>query len=60
MIIPVNIIESETNKIDKATNGLQFSTCFVIKIVLFCLISTISSYFLLPLILLLFYVHIYN
>ena len=41
-MIPLNIIETETNKIDEATNGLQFSIFFIEVIVLFCRISSVS------------------
>ena len=42
--MPVNIVETETNKIDEATNALQFSTYFVIETVLFRIKSFISSH----------------
>ena len=42
MTIPVNIIETKTNEIDEATNGLQFSTNSFITIVLFRIIVVVS------------------
>ena len=42
MTVPVNIIETKTNEIDEATNGLQFSTNSFITIVLFCVIVVVS------------------
>ena len=42
-MIPLIITETETDKIDEATNGLQFSNFFFIKvIVLFCRILSVS------------------
>ena len=43
--MPVKIIETDTNKIVEATNGLQFSIYFVTETVLFCIVLFILDCF---------------